>query len=712
MSSPRNQPSKLSKAPEEKISDIQLNYEQLRALKQLAKHGLSPKHFYQQDWFNETDHTTALSHLMTQRGALNMKAAQAIAELHELSYLQRIAIAEGFWRKDVIDLESYQLIALNRLHLHGLTPDQLLHQTWFDSHHHSCALKSLMINRGERNISAAQAMQEIYQLSFHQAGAIAKGLTRTDILELNKEQCIALGELHQHGLHRTHLLNKDWFNDLWYVEALKYLLTQCHLTPDHAMQEIDQLSSYQASAISAGFTRAGVVNLSAQHCHALMELHSHGLRRTHLEHCAWFDYIHAAALKHLMTRRGSANLNADDAMTLITTFKDNHSMLFIILEGGLTQQGLLHDILADKQIVVSSNPNDIKDGSIYTIIKNSNVIDLGTKLLYLKRAIKQDCYTFITSLDKLYRSIAEEKERSEFAIKTVKKYADISGYPIQLHESHYACINKWKEMINIITALKIINDMCFNNVARHTPNTIHSEAYETTPPQPILTRYFHDLRSNGMTFKLEPTSSQKDSRNIIRKNMRLLRAKTPIKAHKQVMARIALEKTMTPHTGWRALLKLPDDQLHFSPATAVVSTKKPDPLILASSVRSSSVLDSALPSPREEKLLFFSSKQAQPLNDAQLAALKQLANQGLTPKHFHQQDWFNHLHHAALNNLMTCRGDQNLSADEAMALITIFKDDPFAMALITIFKDDPSTLKKISLGDAAPETLRTTLDLR
>jgi hypothetical protein len=78
----------------------------------------------------------------------------------------------------------------------------------------------------------------------------------------------------------------------------------------------------------------------------------------------------------------------------------------------------------------------ISESGIYIeVIKENTTFDLGTKVLYLERAISQNCHTFLRSLDKLYSLNQSEED----------KVANIE----------------------FLRALKTINDLCFNNMVKY-----------------------------------------------------------------------------------------------------------------------------------------------------------------------------------------------------------------------------------------------------
>jgi hypothetical protein len=79
--------------------------------------------------------------------------------------------------------------------------------------------------------------------------------------------------------------------------------------------------------------------------------------------------------------------------------------------------------------------NELLSNFISCEIMNNKTFDTGTKILYLERAIRQDRQTFLKSLDKLYNPKLEDSER--------------------------------KFNIKFILALKLINDICFDNKTKY-----------------------------------------------------------------------------------------------------------------------------------------------------------------------------------------------------------------------------------------------------
>jgi hypothetical protein len=647
---------------EAKNTQISLSFEQERALRKLASYGLTAEHFKECRWFYGEGHIDALCYLMIQR---KMPADQALKYMRGLDSIQAGPIIYGFKPDELKLLNSDQCFALEVLHDKGLTPALLLPRPWFNISSHRYALTSLTREHGERNMTIQQALQEIDKLEYYQADAISKGLWRADVLDLTRKQCFALSMLHRQGLTRAHLSGKSWFNGDGHYEALNYLIIKCNMSPAAAMLEIDGLESFQAAAISKGLTRTDVIGMPFDSCYALRDLHSHGLTRAHLENHHWLTELHFKALKILMLHGNDANLNADDAIDLIAKHKDNNSVLFDIIDGAFTQRQFLDHLLAHKQLKTYIKYS-LKDGIFFAPIKEAKMLNLGTKLLYLERAITEDCYEFITSLDKLYKEFVDDNEKME--------------------------------MIKVIIALKKINNMCFNNTE------IYPDKSRPTVKLigPCLSGMLSDLRSEYQPLKIDPTVIQQHIQSIIKNNILLMKKRAPKKARRQIQERSKLEATIQPDTKWRTFIELPEDQLTFISTTEPL-LKKPKLFIESSFPHIRVFKRNTLFSPPESKDLsighsmsdltissrssattqkegievLFATLDAEissvikskpkKLTAVQTAALEALADYGLTADHLRNQDWFNDSYHTdALRYLMTQQGPKNMPVDQAM----------------------------------------------
>ena len=146
-----------------------------------------------------------------------------------------------------------------------------------------------------------------------------------------------------------------------------------------------------------------------------------------------------------------------------------------------------------------------------TIIDNE-IFDLGTKILYLERAISQDCDIFNKSLDKLYSEdfVNGEKE----------------------------------DCVEFIRSLKSINDLCFNNEVKY--------SYYTPT---ALNHYFGCLGS------IDADDFQIVIRRIINTRISSLIEGHQDQVIREKQARLTAEDNIDNHTGWRAELDLPLAQL-------------------------------------------------------------------------------------------------------------------------------------------------------
>lgn len=84
------------------------------------------------------------------------------------------------------------------------------------------------------------------------------------------------------------------------------------------------------------------------------------------------------------------------------------------------------------------------EGVCFKIIKNNNSVNLATKILYLQRAINQDCNTFFLKLDKVYQPGLQGKDNLDFvlALKTIHTLR--FNHPIQNeHGSEIQALNQF-----------------------------------------------------------------------------------------------------------------------------------------------------------------------------------------------------------------------------------------------------------------------------
>lgn len=153
-----------------------------------------------------------------------------------------------------------------------------------------------------------------------------------------------------------------------------------------------------------------------------------------------------------------------------------------------------------------------EEGYFFETIRDNGDIDLGTKILYLERAINEDCTTFLRSLDKLYQP-------------------GLQGESEQRH-------------LELIRAFKTINDFCFNNEIQHGEYGVKG----------ALVHYFSGLgQINAEAFKKAVTE-------IINARIGELRNEHEEIVTIQKTARLEAEGDIQAHTGWRRDLDLPSAQ--------------------------------------------------------------------------------------------------------------------------------------------------------
>jgi hypothetical protein len=174
-----------------------------------------------------------------------------------------------------------------------------------------------------------------------------------------------------------------------------------------------------------------------------------------------------------------------------------------------TQQNLLDDFIGEK-------------GIYFETIKEDKIFDLGTKVLYLERAISQNCQNFLQSLDKLYNPCLSDEAKTDH--------------------------------VELIRALKLINDLCFNHQVKY---EIKYDDFESDfEIRSALTHYFGLLDHD-----IEPRDFQETIQKIINERITELCIDHEKEAEKQKVEREAAEENIAPQVGWRTELDLPTNQL-------------------------------------------------------------------------------------------------------------------------------------------------------
>jgi len=154
-----------------------------------------------------------------------------------------------------------------------------------------------------------------------------------------------------------------------------------------------------------------------------------------------------------------------------------------------------------------------EEGIYFETIRDDEAFNLGTKVLYLERAISQNCQTFLQSLDKLYNP----------SLNGAAKIANLE----------------------FIRALKLINDFCFNNQVK----------YGQFGTREALTHYFRSLGD------VDANDFQITMIEIIGGGIATLRQDHEAEIAAQATVRATEEEGIVRQTGWRGEVDLPQDQL-------------------------------------------------------------------------------------------------------------------------------------------------------
>lgn len=155
------------------------------------------------------------------------------------------------------------------------------------------------------------------------------------------------------------------------------------------------------------------------------------------------------------------------------------------------------------------------EGMYFETIRDYDAVDWGTKVLYLERAISQNCQNFLQSLDKLYQPALVGNAKT----------------------SH----------LDFIRALKAMNDLCFNN-------SVKFGDYGT---REALKHYFSGLGTVTPAIAMEfKTTIQ----SMVNPKLVAFKAGHP-EVNVERQARMAAEANIVIQTGWRNELDLPASQL-------------------------------------------------------------------------------------------------------------------------------------------------------
>jgi hypothetical protein len=162
------------------------------------------------------------------------------------------------------------------------------------------------------------------------------------------------------------------------------------------------------------------------------------------------------------------------------------------------------------------------EGTLYETIIDINGFNLGTKSLYLERAITEDCQTFLMSLDKLYDG------------------AD--------------------NCLELIRNLKTINDLCFNHPMKFGEHGLRS----------ALNHYFSKIGPNPLLAEFQPVIRQ----HIQDRLVQLQQGHEQQVLHER-QARQAMEPNISGQSSWRTLLDLPSEQLIYQANSGAFFVQSP-----------------------------------------------------------------------------------------------------------------------------------------
>lgn len=237
-----------------------LNYIQEKLLNDFQQYGLMAEHLRDKNWLTLA-HSSAIKYLFEQK---HLNAQQVLQELDGLDGTLALRIAKGLSKTEILSLNSnYLLLDLFlQCKQYGLTTEHLQGKQWLCPAY-TPALEYLFL---QRHLTPVQALEEIDGLSMTQSWGIRDGLNRTEVQILGNNFFLyhILVECKQYGLRAEDLQNKNWLT-FGHIAPLKFLFTQCQLSPSQAMQEIDGLSETQVEKIIQGETREQILSDSNQY---------------------------------------------------------------------------------------------------------------------------------------------------------------------------------------------------------------------------------------------------------------------------------------------------------------------------------------------------------------------------------------------------------------------------------------------------------------
>lgn len=230
---------------------------QQTAVDKLKIYGLTESHFTGCDWFNSNIHILGLAYLMK---AKHMPPSRSVNELKDLSSDQIEGLMKGIKKEELFGLSKFPIKAIHHLATWGVTNALLRDKQWFNSNTHFLLLKKLIC---EHLINPEKALDEMIDLNQEQMHTLlVNNFSIEEIQGLNKYQLSALCEYHTEGLTHLDLRDRPWFNTGIHVDTLHTLIHSLHVTPQEALNQMENLTPDQTLGIIIGHTRTDILALS------------------------------------------------------------------------------------------------------------------------------------------------------------------------------------------------------------------------------------------------------------------------------------------------------------------------------------------------------------------------------------------------------------------------------------------------------------------
>lgn len=194
----------------------------------------------------------------------NLPLEETLSSLYDLSSQQLEWIPKGLLPSEVVDLDYYQIKALNKMSEYGLNRQMLIEFTdKMDlTFYHYKVLRTLII---KKNLSPQIALITIKDLTRSEAEQIYRGATSEEAIGTNWHQAHTLTYLSPRGLTLNMLKQRhDGGHEfgLQHSVALIVLMAKKGFSAQEALAEIDGLDSEQAKKIVEGMTRKEILSIT------------------------------------------------------------------------------------------------------------------------------------------------------------------------------------------------------------------------------------------------------------------------------------------------------------------------------------------------------------------------------------------------------------------------------------------------------------------